>query len=65
MAARDRNLFAWQAYVITMSFVVVGLLVALGFSIASSSNTEKSMSDAVNQAKVATFIETCNCILQI
>ncbi len=53
MAARDRNLFAWQAYVISMSFVVVGLLVALGFSIASSSNTEKSMSDAVNQAKTA------------
>jgi hypothetical protein len=53
MAARDRNLFAWQAYVITMSFVVVGLLIALGFSIASSSNTEKSMSDAVNQARTA------------
>lgn len=27
MAVRDRNLFAWQAYVITMSFVSVGLLV--------------------------------------
>lgn len=53
MAARDRNLFAWQAYVISMSFVVVGLLVALGFSIASSSNTQKSMSDALNQAKTA------------
>ena len=53
MAARDRNLFAWQAYVIAMSFVVVGLLVALGFSIASSSNTQKSMTDAVNQAKAA------------
>ncbi len=53
MAARDRNLFAWQAYVITMSFVVVGLLVALGFSIASSSNTQKSMTDAVNQTRTA------------
>lgn len=53
MAARDRNLFAWQAYVIAMSFVVVGLLVALGFSIASSSNTQKSMSDALSQAKSA------------
>lgn len=51
--ARDRNLFAWQAYVITMSFVVVGLLVALGFSIASSSNTKKSMEDAVNRANEA------------
>jgi hypothetical protein len=53
MAARDRNLFAWQAYVIAMSFVVVGLLVALGFSIASSSNIQKSMTDAVSQSRTA------------
>ncbi len=31
MAVRDRNLFAWQAYVITMSFVSVGLLLGMFF----------------------------------
>ena len=54
MAARDRNLFAWQAYVIAMSFVVVGLLIALGFSVASSSNMQKSVEDARNQANAST-----------
>ncbi len=49
MAPRDRNLFAWQAYVIAMSFVVVGLLVALGFSIASVSNETRSKDEAVKQ----------------
>ncbi len=31
MAVRDRNLFAWQAYVITMAFVSVGLLLGMFF----------------------------------
>lgn len=31
MAVRDRNMFAWQAYVITMSFVSVGLLLGMFF----------------------------------
>ncbi len=40
MAVRDRNLFAWQAYVITMSIVSVGLL--LGMFFAWRSNTDLS-----------------------
>lgn len=31
MAVRDRNLFAWQAYVITMTIISVGLLIGMFF----------------------------------
>lgn len=54
MASRDRNLFAWQAYVIAMSFVVVGLLIALGFSIANHSNMKLSMEKSAEKENTAT-----------
>ncbi len=41
MAVRDRNLFAWQAYVITMTIVSIGLLMALGFVIFTGSTSKK------------------------
>jgi hypothetical protein len=52
MAIRgDRNLVAWQAYVIVMSIVAVGLIVGLGISIAGHSNTQRSMEEAVTRAQ--------------
>lgn len=54
MAVRgDRNLVAWQAYVIVMSIVAVGLIVGLGISIAGHSNTQRSMDDAINRSRTA------------
>lgn len=41
MAVRDRNMFAWQAYVITMSFVSVGLLLGMFFLWRSYSDLNK------------------------
>lgn len=45
MAVRDRNLFAWQAYVITMSFVSVGLLLGMFFLWRSYGDLSKRFAD--------------------
>jgi hypothetical protein len=50
MAARDRNLSAWMAYVIVASFVSVGLIGALGYTMYSSSNLQTTAKEAVNRA---------------
>ncbi|MEO8269465.1 MAG: hypothetical protein ABI557_07095 [Aureliella sp.] len=52
MAVRDRNLFAWQAYVITMSFVSVGLLLGMFFLWRSYSDLNKRLDD--KEAELAT-----------
>ncbi|MEZ6137963.1 MAG: hypothetical protein R3C53_24025 [Pirellulaceae bacterium] len=56
MAVRDRNLFAWQAYVITMAFVSVGLLLGMfflwrGYGDLSKKNADQSqqLTDARTQ----------------
>lgn len=49
MAVRDRNLFAWQAYVITMSFVSVGLLLGMFFLWRAYSDTSKSLDEKSTQ----------------
>lgn len=56
MAVRDRNLFAWQAYVITMTIVSVGLLLGMFFLWRSASDlsskyttAEESLSSARSQ----------------
>ncbi len=41
MAVRDRNLFAWQAYVITMAFLSVALLLGMFFLWRSHSDLKK------------------------
>jgi hypothetical protein len=45
MAVRDRNLFAWQAYVITMAFVSVGLLLGMFFLWRSYSDISKKYTE--------------------
>jgi len=50
MAARDRNLSAWMAYVIVASFVSVGLIGALGYTMYSSSNLQTTAKEAVGRA---------------
>jgi hypothetical protein len=49
MAVRDRNLFAWQAYVITMAFVSVGLLLGMFFLWRSYSDLSKRLTDQTTQ----------------
>jgi len=49
MAVRDRNLFAWQAYVITMSFVSVGLLLGMFFLWRSHSDLSKQLEEKSTQ----------------
>lgn len=49
MAVRDRNLFAWQAYVITMAFVSVGLLLGMFFLWRSYSDTSKKYTEQATQ----------------
>ncbi len=71
MAARDRNLVAWQAYVIVMSMVAVGFMIGLAISVTSHSNTERSKQDALSRAsraedatrKLNTQIELLNGML--
>ncbi len=53
MALRDRNLYAWQAYVIVMSFVVVGLAVALGFYVINAGTQIKTTQEALTKANAA------------
>jgi len=50
MAARDRNLSAWMAYVIVVSFVSVGLIGALGYTMYSSSSLQTTAKEAVGRA---------------
>lgn len=54
MAVRDRNLFAWQAYVITMSFVSVGLLLGMFFLWRSYSDLNKRLEEKSTQLATAT-----------
>src|SRR5690606_37688185 len=53
MAVRDRNLFAWQAYVITMSFVSVGLLLGMFFLWRSYSDLNKRFEEKDTQLSTA------------
>ncbi len=54
MAVRDRNLCAWQAYVITMSFVSVGLLLGMFFLWRSYSDLNKRFEEKNTQLATAT-----------
>lgn len=53
MAVRDRNMFAWQAYVITMAFVSVGLLLGMFFLWRSYSDLSKRFEDQGGQLSTA------------
>ncbi|MCA9158440.1 MAG: hypothetical protein KDA72_08945 [Planctomycetales bacterium] len=53
MAVRDRNLFAWQAYVITMSFVSVGLLLGMFFLWRGYSDLNKRLEDKTAELATA------------
>ncbi len=53
MAVRDRNLFAWQAYVITMSFISVGLLLGMFFLWRSYSDLSKKYDAQATQLTTA------------
>ncbi|MFY7967936.1 MAG: hypothetical protein ACOVNV_02535, partial [Pirellulaceae bacterium] len=65
MAARDRNLFAWQAYVLTMTIISLGLLIALGYVLFTMSTNTKKMESAVTRASEAERqIQTANSKLQ-
>lgn len=46
MAVRDRNLFAWQAYVITMAFVSVGLMLGMFFTWRWGADNERALADS-------------------
>lgn len=54
MAVRDRNLFAWQAYVITMSIVSVALLAVMFFLWRSYSDLSTRLADAQTARQNAT-----------
>ena len=51
MAARDRNLFAWQAYVITMSIISLGLLIGVFMLWRSHSDLSKRSAEMATQLK--------------
>lgn len=53
MAVRDRNLFAWQAYVITMAFVSVGLLLGMFFLWRSYGDLKTQFQDQGTQLSTA------------
>ncbi len=54
MAARDRNMFAWQAYVITMSIVSGGLLIGMFFLWSWGSTQSKEAESAKERATTST-----------
>ncbi|MCR9293027.1 MAG: hypothetical protein NXI32_09940 [bacterium] len=54
MAVRDRNLFAWQAYVITMAFLSVGLLLGMFFLWRGYSDLDKRFKDQKSSLDNAT-----------
>ena len=45
MAVRDKNLVAWQAYVITMAFISVGLMLGMFFLYRTYADTAKKSAD--------------------
>ena len=53
MAARDRNLFAWQAYVMTTSIISVGLLVGVFLLWRSYSDLSKRSAEMATQLAAA------------
>ncbi|MEM8733363.1 MAG: hypothetical protein AAGG44_04030 [Planctomycetota bacterium] len=53
MAVRDRNMFAWQAYVITMAFVSVGLLLGMFFLWRSYSDLSTRFADSETAKQTA------------
>ncbi|GIW99793.1 MAG: hypothetical protein KatS3mg111_3126 [Pirellulaceae bacterium] len=53
MAVRDRNLFAWQAYVVTSAIISVGLLVGMFFLWRSASDSAKRLADLESQYQQA------------
>ncbi len=53
MAVRDRNLVAWQAYVLVATFVCLGLLGALGYIMFTSGTNDKKASEAQARATAA------------
>lgn len=54
MAVRDRNLFAWQAYVITATFFCVALMLGMFFLWTSYSTLSKQYADAQSSQQNAT-----------
>ncbi|RMF37000.1 MAG: hypothetical protein D6753_18370 [Planctomycetota bacterium] len=53
MAVRDRNLFAWQAYVVTSAIISVGLLVLMFFMWRAWSDASKRLADMETQLQSA------------
>lgn len=49
MAVRDKNLVAWQAYVITMAFISVGLMLGMFFLFRTYSDTAKRLAEMQTQ----------------
>jgi hypothetical protein len=49
MAVRDKNLVAWQAYVITMAFISVGLMLGMFFLYRAYADTSKRMAEMSTQ----------------
>lgn len=49
MAVRDKNLVAWQAYVITMAFISVGLMLGMFFLYRAYADTSKRMTEMSTQ----------------
>jgi hypothetical protein len=53
MAVRDRNLVAWQAYVLVVTLVCLGLLGALGYIMFTSGTNAKQALEAQTRANAA------------
>ncbi len=49
MAVRDKNLVAWQAYVITMAFISVGLMLGMFFLYRAYADTSKRSAEMATQ----------------
>lgn len=49
MAVRDKNLVAWQAYVITMAFISVGLMLGMFFLYRTYADTAKRSAEMATQ----------------
>ncbi len=49
MAVRDKNLVAWQAYVITMAFISVGLMLGMFFLYRSYADTTKRFTETTTK----------------
>jgi hypothetical protein len=53
MAVRDKNLVAWQAYVITMAFISVGLMLGMFFLYRTYADTAKRSAEMATQLSEA------------